>query len=62
MLPAVVIARVSQEGLRCVERAVALPPVDVQCAVVPEAAPGLGAASFGVPARRRANTRVCAAS
>ena len=62
MLPAVNDSHAGQERLRCAERAVALTPADVQRAVVPGAAPGIGAASFGVPAGRRANTRECAAS
>jgi hypothetical protein len=62
MLPAVNDSHAGQERLRCAERAVALTPADAQRAVVPGAARGLGAASFGVPAGRRANTRVCAAS
>ena len=62
MLPAVNDSHAGQERLRCAEPAVALAAADAQRAVVPAAVPGLGAASFGVPAGRRANTRVCAAS
>jgi hypothetical protein len=56
-------SRVGREGLRCVERAVALTLADVRCAVEPGAAAGsLGAASLGLPGSSAANTRVCAAS
>jgi hypothetical protein len=55
-------SRVGREGLRCVERAVALILAGVQRALGPGAAGTLGAASFGLPGARAANTRVCAAS
>jgi len=63
MLPAVSNdSRVGQEGPRCVERAVALPPADVQRVGPGTAAGPLGAAAFGLPGASTANTLECTAS